>query len=214
VNKAFLTLAAVAMTAGLASASTTYTVTGTYTSGTGVSGSDMTITGGGNTFTLNWTDSTPTNTISASFSNINYGLFDLSCTVGCNGTDVVVPAFTFQITVSDTTDSGVGVYTGTYSGGQTVDYNSGNNTGASSVDIFWTPGELGPNGLNASSGNFGQSEFTISSPTQIVDPSTNSGQSTVQGTFQELSSAPEPASLALVGGALLGVGLLRKKLSR
>jgi hypothetical protein len=174
----------------------------------------MTITGGGDTFTLDWLDSTPTATISASFSNINYGLFDLSCTSGCDGTPVTVPAFTFQITVSDTTDGAVGMYTGTYAGGQTVQYNSGSNTGASSVDVFWAPGQLGPNLTNETSGNFGQTEFTISSPTFIVDPTTNSGQSTIQGTFQEFSSAPEPATLAMVGGALLGLGLIRKKFQR
>jgi hypothetical protein len=214
VKKTYIILAACIATAGLASASVTYTVTGVYTAGSGTSGADMTITGGTNTFTLDWVDSTPTATISASFSNINYGLFDLSCVGTCDGSAVTVPAFTFQITVSDATDGAVGKFTGTYAGGQTVQFNSVANTGASSVDVFWSPGQLGPNALNATSGNFNQTQFTISSPTFIVDPTTNSGQSTIQGTFTEFSSAPEPATLAMVGGALLGLGLLRKKFQR
>jgi hypothetical protein len=214
----FLALALACGIAAVASASVTFTVTGAYTSGSGTSGADMTITGTSDTFTLDWTDPSPTTTVTALTSNINYGLFSLVCTLGCDGVPVTVPAFTFVITVSDATDGAVGHFTGTYSGGQTVAFNSGTvpNTGSSSVDVFWSPTQLGTGTTGATSGSFGPTDFTISNPTQVVDPTQNGGASTIQGTVTsvEATGTPEPATLVMVGAALLGVGVLRRKVTR
>jgi hypothetical protein len=212
----FLLVALACGAAAAASASVTFTVTGGYTAGTGISGADMTITGTTDTFTLDWTDPSPTTTVSALTSNINYGELSLVCTSGCDGAMVTVPAFTFVITVDDITDAATGMFTGTYSGGQTVAYNSSGPVGSSSVDVFWSPAQLGSGSSNASSGSFGPTDFTISSPTQVVDPTQNGGVSTIQGTVTsvEATGAPEPATLVLVGAALLGVGALRKNVAR
>jgi hypothetical protein len=212
----FLAVALACGIAAVASASVTFTVTGAYTSGSGTSGADMTITGTSDTFTLDWTDPSPTTTVTALTSNINYGEFSLVCTLGCDGAPVTVPAFTFVITVDDTTDVAVGNFTGTYSGGQTIAYNSTGPVGSSSVDVFWSPTQLGSGTSGATSGNFGPTDFTITNPTQVVDPTQNGGVSTIQGTVTsiEATGTPEPATLVMVGAALLGVGVLRKKATR
>src|SRR5580698_6940282 len=99
-------LASLTLAAGLASASVTFTVTGNFTSGG--TGDVLTASGGDDTFTLTWSDSSPTTTISAPSSNITYGQFALACTLGCDGDAVTIPAFTFVVTVDDSTDGGTG----------------------------------------------------------------------------------------------------------
>ena len=52
--------------------------------------------------------------------------------------------------------------------------------------------------------------YTLTTPVGIVPPSTNDGSSTLQGFISEVST-PEPASLALMGAGLAGLGLLARR---
>ena len=143
-------------------------------------------------------------------SNIDLGEFDLYCTGGSNGctasSNTVFGAFTFDLVVTDTTDNNaIGQFVGTSTGGNV-------NLTGSTINVNWTPTQLGPGTLNALSGNFGMTEFLKQQPlTSIVAPNSgdNPGRTTVQA---YVVSAPEPSSFALIGGALLGIGVLRRKI--
>jgi hypothetical protein len=142
--------------------------------------------------------------------NINLGKFVLTC-AACgaspSGASAVFASFTFDLFVSldtPTTDTGVGEFIGTSTGG-TAWSNSSN------IAITWSPLLIGPGTTGATSGNFGTSIFTVTSPTLIVSPNTNLGTTTVQGAV--LSAAtPEPATMAMAGGLLIGLaGMARRK---
>jgi len=136
-------------------------------------------------------------------SNISLGTFTLACG-SCGATwSTSFSAFTFDLTVTDSTDTATGVFVGTSSGGLVT-----NNS--SQVSISWSPLQLGPGTSNASGGNFATTFFTITSPTGIVDPTSNGGVETVQG-YVNSTAVPEPATLSLIGGALLGLGILGRK---
>jgi len=61
---------------------------------------------------------------------------------------------------------------------------------------------FGPYTNNTQTGNFQLSEFTIDTP----------GDTSIQGAIQ--TAAPEPATMALMGGALFGLGLLGKRFKK
>jgi len=141
-------------------------------------------------------------------SNIDLGDFLLVCsTCGPAGTgpNATFGSFTFDLVVTDTTDGATGVFVGTSTGG-TV------NSNASTISISWLPLQLGPGTSNASSGSFGPTYFTISTPTLIVAPNSGSpqGDTTVQGTVNS-TTVPEPATLAMVGGAFVALAALSRK---
>lgn len=154
------------------------------------------------TFTPN-----PGTTVSSP-TNIDLGDFRVACpecTTAAGGLGSTFGAFTFDLQITDTTDGATGVYAGTSTGG-TV-YNDEDN-----IQVNWSPATLGPETTNASSGSFGPTEFGIYNPTPLValDSGSPAGDTTVQG-FVETTAAPEPASMALLGGALVALGLFGKK---
>lgn len=148
--------------------------------------------------------------ISGTPSNINFGNFLLSCPTCGTSQSTTFGAFTFDLVITDTSDNATGEFVGTSSGG-TVSSNS------STIDIVWSTVPvnslgLGPGTFNALSGSFNSTIFIISTPTQIVaiNSGSDQGETTVQGT---VSSSPEPATLSLMGGALLGLGVFRLRRS-
>jgi len=147
-------------------------------------------------------------------SNINFGDFVLVCpTCGtqASGLGTSFPAFTFDLFVSDDTDGAVGEYVGTSTGGSVW-------SNVSQISISWSPLMLGPGTSGATSGSFGPTDFTISSPTLIVAPNSGSpaGTTTVQGTVTTavVSTVPEPATLAMVGGAFIALAALARRKRR
>ena len=144
-------------------------------------------------------------------SNVNYGQFTLkctTCTTQAGGTGASFAAFTFDLLVTDTTDSAAGHFHGTSSGGAVF-------SDVSQINIAFTLSQLGSGTNNATSGTFGNTVFNVATQVIIVAPNTgtspNFGVTSVQGTVSGLNATPEPATFAMFGGALLGLGLLRRK---
>jgi hypothetical protein len=137
-------------------------------------------------------------------SNIDYGdstLVCATCTV-CAGSSF--SAFTFDLVITAVTDGAVGEFIGTSSGGSVY-------SNISQISINWAPLALGPGTTSATSGSFGSTIFSTTAYTGIVAPNSgggNPGQTTVQG---HIESTPEPATLRLLDGSLLGLGLWRRK---
>ena len=141
------------------------------------------------------------------YGNVNYGNWTLTCalcTTQAGGGGSVFGAFTFNLKVTDTTDNASGIFVGTSAGGSVF-------TDVSTITISWAPTQLGA-GTGAWTGNFGTNYFNINPTTRIVNPDSGAqpGTTTTQGTLAS-TAAPEPATLSLIGGALLGLGVLRRK---
>lgn len=144
------------------------------------------------------------------FSVVNYGDFLLACP-GCtlnSGTpSFTVPGFTFDLEITDVTDSATGYFDATSAGGLV----SGN---SSALQTTWVPLQIGPGTLSnpPGTGSFGLIYFTI--PASIGIPAPNSGTPpgdvTIQGTINN-AAVPEPATMALVGGLFVGLAALARK---
>jgi hypothetical protein len=142
--------------------------------------------------------------------NVNYGNFTLvcpTCTAQAGGLGANFSGFAFNLVIHDITDNTFGTFVGSAAPG-TI-YLDG-----STVTMTWVPLQLGPGtaGASGGSGSFGTNFFTIVDTTRIVNPTSGAqiGSTTVQGSINS-TGVPEPATLSLVGGALLGLGLWRRR---
>jgi hypothetical protein len=205
-----LSVAAVMMAASASATAITFNTSATGTGGSGFNGADtLTLnssTGGPSTLSFE----TDPNSSPAVPSGINFGIFDLNCAT-CTTQSATSPvgatfaAFTFDLMITDVTDGATGVFVGTSTGGSVF-------LDQSTIKITWVPAQLGPGTSNAASGNFAGTLFTITPFSIIVNPTSgaNPGQTTVQGGIDS-SAVPEPATLGMVGGVFLALGLLRRK---
>jgi len=142
-------------------------------------------------------------------SNVNYGTFTLTCptcTTQTGGSGASFDAFTFKLILTDISDNAAGFFLGSAAAGSVF-------SDQSTITITWNPLQLGPGTLNASSGNFGNTEFDINGTTRVVQPQTNNGQTTVQGTVTS-PTVPEPGTITLIGSALIVLGTLRRRAIR
>ena len=144
--------------------------------------------------------------------NVNLGNFVLACatcSIQSGGIYARFAPFAFEMLITDLTDGAVGKFTGTSMGGDVYH-------GVSPLNINWAPLQLGTGINNALSDDFGPTSFTTTNPTWIVAPNSGDtpGQTTVQASLNS-SAVPEPATIGLIGCALVGLGTLgRKRLSR
>jgi hypothetical protein len=207
VQAAAITAVAIFIMAASASASTI--TWNTNSAGTAfVSTTGGTITGGGLVLESNGgTSSELTFTPNASSTNtpptnVDFGDFLLTCS-SC-GT-ATFGAFTIHLVINDTTDGAFGTFTGSSTGGTVT-------SSSSTISISWTPLQLGPGTSGATSGNFGNTYFEVPNLTLVVAPNsgTPQGDTSIQGVVTS-TLVPEPATLAMSGGALIGLALLARK---
>jgi len=142
-------------------------------------------------------------------SGINFGNFTLacaSCTTLSGGVGAIFGGFTFNMVITDLTDGATGTFVGTSMGGSVF-------LDQSTIVIAWAPAQIGTGTNHATTGNFGSTFFTVTPFTIIVNPTSGAqiGSTTVQGALGGQGGVPEPATLGLVGGALLGLALLRRQ---
>jgi hypothetical protein len=171
------------------------------------SGLGIMATSGSSTVTLTFTPNA--DSINNVPSGVDYGDFLLTCTNCTSG--ITMPAFTFDLEISDITDTGAtGVFDASSTGGL-VSWNGitgVGSVGSSGIVVTWLPATLGGSGL------FNTTVFTYPNfgSTIIVAPNSGTppGDTTIQGTVTS-TTIPEPATMAMVGGLLIGLAALARK---
>ncbi len=196
------------MATGANAATITFNTAQTGTGGTGFNGSGNLVLQSSSGVDATLAFVPDMNSVNAVPGNVNFGNFTLacaSCSTQAGGFGAIFGAFTFDLVITDVTDGATGVFIGSAAPGSVY-------LDASTITLNWQPLQLGPGGSNATSGNFGPTSFQTVVQTKIVNPASGAqiGSTTVQGNINS-SAIPEPATLSLVGGALLGFGLLRRK---
>jgi len=209
IRSAALTGAAVFLMAASANAATiTFNTAQTGTGGTGFNGSGNLVLQSSSGVAATLAFVPDMNSVNAVPGNVNFGNFTLACancSTQAGGFGSSFAAFTFEVVITDVTDGATGIFVGSAAAGSVY-------LDASTITLNWQPLQLGPGTSNASSGSFGPTSFQTTPQTKIVNPLSGAqiGSTTVQG-FISSSAVPEPATLSLVGGALLALGLLRRK---
>jgi len=209
IRAAAVTAAAVFMMAAGANAGTiTFNTAQTGSGGTGFNGSGNLVLESSSGVDATLAFVPDMNSLNAVPGNVNFGNFTLacaSCTTQAGGSGAFFGAFSFDLVITDVTDGATGIFVGSAAAGSAY-------LDASTITLNWEPLQLGPGASNATFGDFGPTTFQTVVQTRIVNPASGAqiGSTTVQGSINS-SAIPEPATLGLVGGALLGFGLLRRK---
>lgn len=201
-------IVSVALSMQLAAATITFN---TNAIGTGFSGSSLMLSNtSGSAATLTFIPDM--NIATGVPSNVNLGNFTLVCpvcTTQAVGIGSSFAAFSFNLIVTDLTDGATGTFVGSSTGGTIF-------SDVSPITINWSPLQLGPGTINAATGSFNSTTFRTTVFTGIVAPNSGAvpGQSTVQGSVTSENPdtvVPEPATLTLVSGVLLVLGLWGRK---
>ncbi len=190
----------------------TYDTDNTGTAGTGFNGTgNLSLNStSGNAATLTYSPNSGEMTGVPSF--IDLGHFVLTCALCTTTSGATFGSFTFDLVIDDTTDGANGEFVGTF-----TDVGSGSNvlSNTSTVDIIWSPLQLGPgtNGATPPTNFFGTT-FDTTNPTDIVAPNSgcpaSCGRTSVQASIDS-SPGPEPATISLIGAGLIGLGVASRR---